>query len=113
VPVVYRNRTAFTLLANDQGICWTDSEGPFSLDGSSSDGSLEGADPTICTFAINRRNDNEPYSFHTGGCNVLFADGHVQFIADLVSPSRLSPHCVHDLEGNIIAGTLIGAWRPK
>ncbi|NBO91864.1 MAG: DUF1559 domain-containing protein [Planctomycetia bacterium] len=102
-PVVYRNRTAFTLLANDQGICWTDSEGPFSLDGSSSDGSLEGADPTICTFAINRRNDNEPYSFHTGGCNVLFADGHVQFIADGVALQTFAALCTRS-GGEIIGG---------
>ncbi len=34
---------------------------------------------------MNRRNDNEPYSFHSGGANVVFADGHVQFVRDSVS----------------------------
>ena len=41
-PLVFRNRSAQSGLANDQGIGWADSEGPFSLDGSSADGSFEG-----------------------------------------------------------------------
>jgi hypothetical protein len=57
---------------HDQGIGWADSEGPFSLDGASGDGALEGCTPAAgCTFAINKKNDNEPYSFHTGGGNFL------------------------------------------
>ena len=34
---------------------------------------------------MNKKNDNEPYSFHSGGCNFLFTDGHVQFIAETVN----------------------------
>ncbi len=30
--------------------------------------------------AINCTNDHEVYSFHTGGANAVFADGHVQFL---------------------------------
>ena len=64
-PLVYRNRTANSSLANDQGIGWADSEGPFSLDGAPSDGSVEGCGPAGgCTWSMNRRNDNEPFSFH-------------------------------------------------
>jgi prepilin-type N-terminal cleavage/methylation domain-containing protein/prepilin-type processing-associated H-X9-DG protein len=82
-PLVYRNRTAMPALDNDQGIGWADSEGPFSLDGAAADGSAEGCGPAGgCTAAMNKKNDNEPYSFHTGGSNVLFADGHVQFVKD-------------------------------
>src|SRR5262245_57579261 len=44
-PLVYRLRTPNAGLANDQGIGWADSEGPFSLDGASADGSLEGCGP--------------------------------------------------------------------
>jgi prepilin-type processing-associated H-X9-DG protein len=78
-PTVYRNRSANSAILNDQGIGWADSEGPFSLDGSSSDGSLEGCG-AACAFAINKRNDNEPYAFHPNGASFLFADGHVRLL---------------------------------
>ena len=35
--------------------------------------------------AINCTNNNEPYSFHTGGILVAFADGHVQFVSENIS----------------------------
>lgn len=77
-PSVYRNAKGMPTLNNDQGIGWVDSEGPFSLDGSNRDGSSEGCGiANGCSIAINRRNDNEPYSFHSAGAFVLFADGHV------------------------------------
>lgn len=84
-PDVYRGRKRRSDLSNDQGIGWADSEGPYSLDGSNADGSLEGCGPTDgCTFAMNRRNDNEPYAFHTGGVNALYADGHVAFVSETI-----------------------------
>ncbi len=85
-PLVYRNRTANATLMNDQGIGWADSEGPFSLDGASADGSTEGCGIAGgCTFAMNKKNDNEPVSVHSGGSNVLFGDGHVQFVRESVT----------------------------
>ena len=85
-PLVYRNRSARADLANDQGIGWADSEGPFSIDGASADGSLEGCGPAGgCVNVMNKKNDNEPFSFHSGGANVVFADGHVQFVRDSIS----------------------------
>jgi prepilin-type N-terminal cleavage/methylation domain-containing protein/prepilin-type processing-associated H-X9-DG protein len=83
-PQVFRLRRAASGLSNDQGICWADSEGPFSFDGASSDGRLE-ACGLACSAAMNRRNDNEPFAFHPGGSNALFADGHVQFVRDTVA----------------------------
>ena len=93
-PLVFRNRNLRPDLANDQGIGWADSEGPFSLDGTNADGSREGEGPAEgCVFAMNHRNDNEPYSFHPGGGNFLFADGHVQFISDSIRLTTLAAFC--------------------
>jgi prepilin-type processing-associated H-X9-DG protein len=83
-PLIHRGRTPRPDLFNDQGQCWADSEGPFSVDGSNHDGSLQCQGPTLTPRAINATNDNEPYGFHAGGINVVFADGHVQFIAESV-----------------------------
>ncbi|MEQ1905446.1 MAG: DUF1559 domain-containing protein [Pirellulaceae bacterium] len=85
-PDVYRKRSLRSDLANDQGIGWADSEGPFSLDGTNHDGSIEGGGPSSgCNIVMNRRNDNEPYSFHPGGSNCLFADGHITFVEESVA----------------------------
>ncbi len=103
-PVVYRGRTPVPSIGNDQGICWADSEGAFSLDGTNGDGSLEGCTPAAgCTFAMNRRNDNEPYSFHSGGVNCLFADGHVQFVRETVSLQTFAALCTR-AAGEVIPG---------
>lgn len=92
-PDVYRNGRLEQGLSNDQGIGWADSEGPFSLDLSNRDGSIEGGGPSQnCIYVMNKKNDNEPYSFHAGGGNFLYADGHVTFInesVDLVTMAQL------------------------
>lgn len=93
-PTVFRMRRMEPALANDQGIGWADSEGPFSLDGASFDGSLEGcglAGP--CSAIMNKRNDNEPYSFHPGGGNFLFADGHIDFVSESTQMSAFAAMC--------------------
>ena len=93
-PLVYRQGTAYPSLANNQGIGWADSEGPFSLNGANADGSLEGCGPANgCTFAMNKKNDNEPYSFHPGGGNFLFADGRAQFIRESISLTTFAALC--------------------
>ncbi len=84
-PDVYRASRLRGDLDNDQGIGWADSEGPYSLNGSNSDGSLEGGGPAAnCRYPMNRRNDNEPYSFHPGGVSTVFADGHVAFVSESI-----------------------------
>lgn len=93
-PLVYRNRVSNPSLNNDQGIGWADSEGPFSLDGASSDGSAEGCGVAGgCTSPMNKKNDNEPYSFHTGGTNCLFADGRVSFIKESTPLTQFAAMC--------------------
>jgi len=89
-PQIYRNRSSTGSTANDQGIGWSDSEGPFSFDGATSDGSAEGCGLS-CASVMNRKNDNEPYSFHPSGGNFLYADGHVQFLRDSIELKSFVP----------------------
>jgi prepilin-type processing-associated H-X9-DG protein len=35
---------------------------------------------------INGTNDSEVYAFHTGGANIVFADGHVSFVRSSIAP---------------------------
>ena len=95
-PLTYRGRQARSDIPNDQGICWADSEGGYSLDGSNEDGSLQGLGPVLTPKAINATNFNEPYAFHPMGANFLFADGHVQFIAEQVKLEILAALCTRN-----------------
>ncbi len=93
-PLVFRAGQPRPDLTTDQGQGWIDSEGPFSLDGVNADGSQEGCGQSAgCTFAMNKRNDNDPYSFHNGGINCCFADGHVQFVREAVSLDLFAALC--------------------
>ncbi len=93
-PHTFRLRSEIPDIANDQGIGWIDSEGPFSLDGASADGNREGCTPAHgCVHAMNKKNDNEPYSFHPDGGNFLFTDGHVQYITQSVDLMILAALC--------------------
>jgi prepilin-type N-terminal cleavage/methylation domain-containing protein/prepilin-type processing-associated H-X9-DG protein len=93
-PAVYRVGRPNPAVQNNQGMGWIDSDGAFSLDGASADGNTEGCGQTNgCIFPINKRNDNEPNSFHSGGVNVVFADGHVQFIRESVTLNVFAALC--------------------
>jgi prepilin-type N-terminal cleavage/methylation domain-containing protein len=92
-PLIYRGAVPRPDLPNDQGQGWIDSEGPFSLDGSNADGSLQGQGPVLTPRAINATNDNEPYGFHHGGAHFVFADGRVQFISDAIPLERFAALC--------------------
>lgn len=95
-PLTYRGRTPRPDLPNDQGICWADSEGGYSLDGSNEDGSLTGLGPILTPKAINATNYNEPYAFHPNGANCLFADGHVQFVSERVKLEVFAAACTRN-----------------
>ena len=46
--------------------------------------------PTTCRWNQNNCGPNdEPFSFHSGGCNAVFGDGHVQFLSDSITPQTL------------------------
>ena len=47
-----------------------------------------------CPWELNNCGPNdEPFSFHTGGCQAVYGDGHVQFIRDSISPQVLRAIC--------------------
>jgi prepilin-type processing-associated H-X9-DG protein len=97
-PLVYRRRALLANMFNDQGHGWIDSEGGFSLDGSSADGSLQGLGPLVTPVAVNATNFNEPYAFHPVGANVLFADGHVLLVSQSVELLTFAALCTRQAE---------------
>jgi len=62
---------------------WADPDYELALDGSDRlpTGSGQAAGPCV----MNCTNDNEAFSFHPGGCILLFADGGVRFVSERVS----------------------------
>ncbi len=65
---------------NDGG--WGHHENDYGLDGAVS--KTDPSSPGNCV--INCHNNNETYSFHSGGANHVFADGSVRFIRETISP---------------------------
>jgi prepilin-type N-terminal cleavage/methylation domain-containing protein/prepilin-type processing-associated H-X9-DG protein len=92
-PLVYRGRTPRFNLTNDQGQGWIDSEGAFSLDGASADGSLQGQGPLLTPRAMNATNENDPYSLHPDGASFIFADGHVAFLDQTMPLAAFAALC--------------------
>ena len=46
--------------------------------------------PTSCPWSSNNCGLNdEPFSFHIGGCNAVFSDGSVHFLSDKISPQAM------------------------
>ena len=73
---------------------WADINGGFSIDGATRQGlSNKTNDSGVVTgngsCFINCTNDSEIYSFHTGGSQMLYADGSVQFVSASTNAATL------------------------
>jgi len=67
------------------GAGWADPDNEYWPDGFTVDGLTTGG-PCM----INCNNNNEAYSFHTGGCLAVFGDGAVRFIRSTISAANFS-----------------------
>jgi len=109
-PDVWLNGKKIASGVNDQGFCWADSDGPFSVDLCNPNATAADYTSVVLPIAaginvfwkkddvsapatnlgkfsefMNASNDNEVFSFHTGGSNVGFSDGSVRFLTPKMS----------------------------
>jgi len=78
-PDLYRGRA---VIANSRasGASWADPDLEFWVDGFTTDGLT-----SLGPCAMNCNNNNELYSFHTGGSQAVFCDGSVRFFSQSTS----------------------------
>lgn len=79
-PFLWRNGLAAVGVAKNAA--WADPDYEIVLSGS--DGLSYGSGEGAGTCVMNCTNDNEVYSFHPGGANLLFADGSVRYVSEQV-----------------------------
>jgi len=79
------------IVPSDSGVCWADSDAPFSIDACTAAGlvykTLNYCASNDCSAGLadkpfNGTNANEGYSFHPGGMMVVMVDGSAQFFSD-------------------------------
>ena len=75
---------------NNEGVCWADSEGPFSVDLADANGNIPVknviTNTSVFNKVMNATNMNEVYSFHSDGVNGCMGDGSVRFFKSSLSP---------------------------
>src|SRR5262245_2485183 len=87
---------------NSSSGAWADPDYELALDGSDllTTGPGQGMGPCV----MNCTNDNEVYSFHNGGANMLFADGSVHFIRDSIKNTIFAALSTRD-SGEVISAS--------
>ncbi len=85
--------------AHGGGGAWADPYTYAHLAGSSPNG-LRGVSNGTCL--VNCTSDNELYSFHPGGVNLLFADGSVHFIKESINP-KVVVYLICRADGSVIS----------
>jgi prepilin-type N-terminal cleavage/methylation domain-containing protein/prepilin-type processing-associated H-X9-DG protein len=100
------NPKTSALLAGKQyvgdGWSWADINAGFSIDGTGATGLANDTNNngTVAsnqgTCMINCINDSELYSFHTGGTNMLYGDGSVQFVSANIDVKALIALCTRE-----------------
>jgi prepilin-type N-terminal cleavage/methylation domain-containing protein/prepilin-type processing-associated H-X9-DG protein len=85
---------------------WAAEGAPFVLRGAQANGTRNTPSPPSWTgtCAVNCTNDNEVYAFHSGGTNVVFADGSVRFIQAAIS-IRIFARLVTRSGGEVISAS--------
>ena len=78
---------------------WASSANPVVIWGAGDDGKTP-----LGSCAINCSNNQQPYSFHAGGANFLFADGSVHFLKDGLD-LRVLVRLATRAGGEVIAGS--------
>jgi prepilin-type N-terminal cleavage/methylation domain-containing protein/prepilin-type processing-associated H-X9-DG protein len=79
------HRNAVVSGSRSSGAGWADPDAEFWMDGFTTDGVTR-----IGPCGMNCTNNNELYSFHTGGVNVVFCDGSVRFLRDSLTVAQLA-----------------------
>ena len=71
--------------AGDTGMAWADSDTRITVTGTSLNGLTTYG---LCVMNCNNTS-GDVFSFHVGGANIAFADGHVTFVSDLININLL------------------------
>jgi prepilin-type N-terminal cleavage/methylation domain-containing protein/prepilin-type processing-associated H-X9-DG protein len=83
----YSGHVSAPLPSGSTGPIWADGDNRITVTGTSLDGtSASGTGPC----AMNCNNQADIYSFHVGGANIAFADGHVSFVSSQINITVLA-----------------------